>query len=227
MTQTHEINERTKIRLIAQELEEQGYSVTLYPAPELIPFSLVNYRPDILATGTQDNILVEVKTRGETKSIERYKSIAEEVGKHKGWRFMLSTIDEPYQSESSEIKQELSNDAIGRALSRVDALLESDHYEMALPYLWTIFISGMRSAGRLQGLPMDATSDRSVVNYMYSMGLISASDYEQSNAFLSTRNKIIHTFESELSKSEVQRLVGFTKLKLLEWGVIEENKPNL
>ena len=227
MTQTHEINERIKARLIAQDLEEQGYSVTLDPDPALIPFSLANYRPDILATSAQDNILVEVKTRGDTKSIERYKSIAEEVGKHKGWRFMLSTIDEPYQSESSEIKHELSNDAIRRALSRVDALLESDNYEMALPYLWTIYISGMRSAGRLQGIPMDATTDRSVVNYMYSMGLISASDYERSNEFLSFRNKIIHTFESVLSKSEVQRLVGFTKGKLLEWGEIEENNPNL
>ncbi len=40
---------------------------------------------------------------------------------------MLSTIDEPYQIESAEIKHELSNDAISRALARVDALLRSEN----------------------------------------------------------------------------------------------------
>jgi hypothetical protein len=222
MTDQHERNEWTKARLIAQELEEQGYTVTLEPDPSLIPFSLTNYRPDILATGTQENLIVEVRTRDDTRSIERYRLIAEEIGKHKGWRFMLSTIDEPYQIESAEIKHELSNDAISRALARVDALLRSENYEMAVPYLWTVYISGMRSAGRQQGLPMDATTDRSVVNYMYSMGLISAFEYNESIAFLSTRNKMIHTFETSLGKNEVQRLVDFTKGKLHEWGIIGE-----
>lgn len=48
--------------------------------------------------------------------------------------------------------------------------------------------------------PMNAKTDRRVVNDM---------------------------FESVLSKSEVLRLVVLTKDKLLEVGVIEENKPNL
>lgn len=48
--------------------------------------------------------------------------------------------------------------------------------------------------------PMNAKTDRRVVNDM---------------------------FQSVLKKSDVQRLVDFTKGKLLEVGVIEENKPNL
>ena len=224
MTQIQDLHERVKAGLIAKELEEQGYSVTLDPDPTLIPFSLKNYRPDLLATRSQENLIVEVKTREDTRSIERYKAIAEEIGKHKGWRFMLSTIDEPYQSESPGIKQELSDDAILRALSMIDLLLESNSFEMAIPYLWTVYISGMRSAGRRQGIPVDATTDRSVLNYTYTMGLLSAADYEKSRSFLSIRNKMIHTFECGLGKRDVQSLVDFTKNKLHEWQVVRVSK---
>lgn len=220
MTWFNELNERERARVFAKELEEQGYTVTLEPDPASIPFDLRNYRPDLIATSAQGNLIVEVKTRGDSRSIERYKEIAEEVGKHKGWRFMLSTIDECYQNENPEIKQELSDDAIGRALAKVESLLKSDSFELAIPYLWTVYISGMRSEGRRKGLPMDATNDRSVINYMYSMGQISASEYEESIAFLSIRNKLIHTFETEHSKSEVQSLVDFAKKMLREWEII-------
>jgi Holliday junction resolvase len=220
MTRFKEPHEHERAKLLAKELEDQGYSVVFEPDPSQLPFSLMNYRPDLIATGAAGNLIVEVRTRSDSRSIERYKQIAEEVAKHSGWRFMLSTIDEPYQNESAEIKQELSDDAIIRALSKVDLLVGSDSYEMAVPTLWSIFISGMRSSGRRKGLPMDATNDRSVINYMYSLGQISASEYEESNAFLSIRNKLIHTFDAELSKNQVQRLIDFTKQKLCEWGII-------
>ena len=220
MTRFKETHEHERAKLLAKELEDQGYSVIFEPEPSQLPFNLMNYRPDLIATGAAGNLIVEVRTRSDSRSIERYKQIAAEVAKHSGWRFMLSTIDEPYQNESAEIKQELSDDAIIRALSKVDLLVGSESYEMAVPTLWSIFISGMRSSGRRKGLPMDATNDRSVINYMYSLGQITASEYEESNAFLSIRNKLIHTFDAELSKNQVQRLVDFTKQKLCEWGII-------
>lgn len=213
-------SEHDRAKLLAKELEDQGYSVIFEPDPSQIPFSIMNYRPDLIATGAAGNLIVEVRTRSDSRSIERYKQIAEEVSKHNGWRFMLSTIEESYQNESPEIKQELPDDAIIRALVKVDSLLASDSYEMAVPTLWSIYISGMRSSGRRKGLPMDATNDRSVINYMYSLGQISASEYEESKAFLSMRNKLIHTFDADLSKAQVQRLVDFTKQKLCEWGIL-------
>jgi Holliday junction resolvase len=212
--------EHERAKLLAKELEDQGYSVIFEPDPSQIPFSIMNYRPDLIATGEAGNLIVEVRTRSDSRSIERYKQIAEEVSKHSGWRFMLSTIDESYQNESPEIKQELADDAIIRALGKVDSLLSSDSYEMAIPTLWSIFISGMRSFGRRKCLPVDATSDRSVINYMYSLGQISASEYQESKTFLSIRNKMVHTFDANLSKSQVQALVEFTKQKLYEWGII-------
>jgi Holliday junction resolvase len=212
--------EHDRAKLLAKELEDQGYSVIFEPDPSQIPFSIINCQPDLIATGAAGNLIVEVRTRSDSRSIERYKQIAEEVSKHNGWQFMLSTIDDSYQNESPEIKQELSDDAIIRALARIDSLLGSDSYEMAVPTLWCIFISGMRSSGRRKGLPMDATNDRSVINYMYSWGQISASEYEESKAFLSIRNQLVHTFEANLSKNQVQRLVEFTKQKLCEWGII-------
>lgn len=214
------------IRLIAKELEEDGYSVILAPSPSSIPFDLKNYYPDLIATGPQGNLIVEVKTRGDSRSIERYKEIADEVSRHEGWRFMLSTIDEPYQEESVELKPELTPDSLQRALSKLEALLDSESFELAVPYLWMIYISAMRSFGRKQGLPMDATTDRSVINYMYTMGGISADEFEESKRFLDIRNKLLHTFDIQVSKSQVVELVNYTKSKLNEWSLASTPTEN-
>lgn len=206
---------------VVNDLKEKGYSVITEPDPSIIPFDLHQYRPDILATRGNENLIIEIKARGSHRSIERYKEIAEIVSGHENWRFMLSTIDETDPTERSPIEDPADPRSLSRMLNKLENLLSGENYDLALPYLWSVYISAMRIVGERAGVPVDVTSDRSVLNHMYSLGEISSDEYESARKFLEIRNKAVHSLEVNISREEISEMYHHTKHKLLEWGLIQ------
>lgn len=208
------------IQTIANELEDNGYTVFIEPDTSMIPFDLQNYRPDIFATNNKENLIIEVKSRSTPRTVERYRQIAETVSKQKNWRFMLTTVDDKYQSERTEIKTDFDTEALPKILHKLDRLFETESYDLALPYLWSVYISGMRTVGYKHGVPIDATADKSVLNYMYSLGEISNEEFEKSLFFLNLRKQLIHTFDIRITKEEAIELREYVKKKLADWGLL-------
>jgi len=211
---------RIAINTIAKELEENGYTVVIEPDPLMIPFDLQNYCPDILATNDRENLIVEVKSRSTPRSIKRYKQISETVSKQQNWRFMLTTVDDRYQSEEPLIKTDIDTEAFPKILHKLDRLFETESYDLALPYLWSVYISGMRTIGYKHGVPIDVTTDKSVLNYMYSLGEISNEEFKKSLFFLDLRNKLINTFDSQITKEQAIEMQDYVKKKLVDWGFL-------
>jgi len=211
---------RIAINTIAKELEENGYTVVIEPDPSMIPFDLQNYCPDILATNDRENLIVEVKSRSTPRSIKRYKQISETVSKQQNWRFMLTTVDDRYQSEGPLIKADIDTEAFPKILHKLDRLFETESYDLALPYLWSVYISGMRTIGYKHGVPIDVTTDKSVLNYMYSLGEISNEEFKKSLFFLDLRNKLINTFDSQITKEQAIEMQDYVKKKLVDWGFL-------
>ncbi len=214
------IQVRSVVHSTAEDLRKQGYSVVIEPDPSAIPFDLQQYRPDILATRNDENLIVDIKTRGTRRSIERYKEIADIIGSHNNWRFMLSTVDEVEPVASVLAEGQANLQSLNRMLSKLDLLLSGENYDLALPYLWSVYISAMRIVGEKAGIPIDATSDRSVLNYMYSLGEISIDEYETAQKFLALRNKSVHSLEVGISKEALLELYRDTTQKLREWNLI-------
>jgi len=212
--------ERTAIKTITEDLEDKGYTVFIEPSTSMIPFDLQNYRPDILATNDRENLIVEVRSRSTPRSIEQYKQISETVSKQKNWRFMLTTVDDRYQSEESGIKTDIDTEAFPKILHKLDRLFETESYDLALPYLWSVYISGMRTIGYKHGVPIDVTTDKSVLNYMYSLGEISNEEFKKSLFFFNLRNKLIHTFDIQITKEQAIEMRDYVKKKLVDWGFI-------
>jgi len=207
------------VQSTANDLKKQGYVVVIEPDSSSIPFDLKQYRPDILATRGDENLIIDIKTRGSRRSIERYQEIAEIVGSHENWRFMLSTIDATASGYSST--NHPSVEALNQMLSKLDSLLSGNNYDLALPYLWSVYIAGMRIAGEHSAIPIDATSDRSVLDYMYSLGELSSDEYEFARSFLELRNKAVHSVEVNISKEAVLEIYQHTKCKLNEWELTQ------
>lgn len=208
------------VEILAMQLVEDGYTVFMTPDSSQIPFDLKDYHPDMIAKKGGENLIIEVKTRSTPRTIERYKEIAEIIGQQDGWRFILSTIDERYQVKTPVIKSELAPEVIQRAIQKLDSLFDSDNFDLALPYLWDLYISGMRTVGQSDGVPIDLTTDRSVLNTMYSLGEISNEEYETSKAFLDLRNRIIQTFDVKVARDEAHELQQFVKQMLVNWQLM-------
>lgn len=207
------------VRSTVRNLQEKGYSVTIEPDPSVIPFDLHSYRPDILATRNNENLIIEIKTRGVSRSIERYKEIADIIGSHDNWHFMLSTVDaeDVDQANHSLLESQIDQGVINQMLNRLDGLLAGENYDLVLPYLWLLYISAMRLAGQKAGIPIDATSDLSVLNYMYSLGEISGDELDWARHFLQMRNEAMHSLKFNVSRNDLKSIYSHIKDKLIEW----------
>jgi hypothetical protein len=211
---------KRSFRSTVNDLENQGYTVVVGPSPSAIPFDLYSYRPHILATRGDEHLIIEIKTRGSHRSLEKYQEIAKIIGSHRDWRFMLSTVDEEESTDGTIISEPIDSATLQRMLLKLDALLETDNYDLALPYLWSVYMSGMRNAGRSKSIPMDVTSDLSVLNYMYSLGEISNDEYNLARKFLNLRKMAAHNLAMNISHEKVAELRDYVKQKLLEWNQI-------
>ncbi len=210
------------VRSAVSELEKKGYSVIIEPDPSMIPFDLHRYRPDILATRGNENLIIEIRARGTNQSntIERYKEIADIVGRHENWRFMLSTIDDVENGDYAWLDAGINADEIKHMLNRLNNILEGENFDLVLPHLWTLYILAMRLAGQKAGIPVDATSDQSVLNYMYSLGEISSEELEWANHFLQLRNEAMHSLRVDVSREELSSLYNHVENQLIAWGLV-------
>ncbi|MGD1902628.1 MAG: hypothetical protein ACFB9N_10365 [Geitlerinemataceae cyanobacterium] len=209
------------VREVASELERQGYRVIFAPESSLIPFDLEGYRPDLLATRDDENAIVEVKTRRKFSTIERYKQIAEIVGRHPNWRFLMLTIDSEDRLQDGVICND-SGTASMKSLSSVSILNElndliaGQSYRFSLPYLWMLYIKAVRAIGHSLNIPMDVNSDRSVLDYMYSLGEISMEEFDWALGFWKLRNEAVHNLNFSIDRNEVEELYHRVKEKLDE-----------
>jgi hypothetical protein len=205
---------------MAKRMESEGYEVIVEPGPRAIPFNILGYQPDILATRGNEHVLVEVKTTGTERSLERYKRIADLVAKQSGWRFMLATVSPDVEPDDGLATPVTSEAEIRALLTRLDSLIQSDSFAFAVPYLWSALMAGLRTFAYAKNVPVDATSDLRVINYMYSLGEISHSDYETLRNFSELRNQMTHSITASVSRPQVSDLRDFVGKKLEEWGVL-------
>jgi Holliday junction resolvase len=70
--------------LIAKRYEERGYTVSVGPSVAEIPFSLGNFRPDILASRGDEHLIIEVKSSAERVDPAVYFEVDELVQQHPG-----------------------------------------------------------------------------------------------------------------------------------------------
>ena len=92
-TITRSLHEQ-KIQGTAQQLQERGYRVFTEPSKSDLPFDLGNYVPDLVATKDEQGIIFEVKTSFKRLSVDRLQNLAAQIASHKGWRFVLITLDD-------------------------------------------------------------------------------------------------------------------------------------
>lgn len=105
-----------KVESLIKKYRDQGFTVIQNPKADQLPFDLDNYQADILATKNENEtgligLIIEVKTSITSVSVERLQSVAEEVSRHPGWRFLLVTLEDidEYYDTSTESKNQQAN----------------------------------------------------------------------------------------------------------------------
>jgi len=216
------MTEKEAFEELAKKYEDQGYTVTIEPGTAKIPFNLENYHPDLLCIKDGEHLLIEVKTNIWKDSVDKYKKIANIVSKHKGWKFLLIQYKDIENYTSIE---GISNKPYDDAIDKVQKLLDLGIYDTTLVYLWSMLMSIYRQYYKDTEKIDWETSDKNIINDLYTKGLISIKEYDAVMNAMNLRNRAVHDIDSKIDQQDVLSLIEIIKRKSMEWKY--ENVINL
>src|SRR5260370_22846846 len=81
--------EQSRLYDIAEEYKQRGYVVTVSPAPKRLPKFLTKFRPDIVAEGPNESVVIEVKSNRRFRGTDYWQELSSVVRPHPGWRLEL------------------------------------------------------------------------------------------------------------------------------------------
>lgn len=185
---------------VAQEYRAHGYRVLEEPDGRELPEFLRGFRPDLVAFGESENVVIEIKSHATIVAEKTIGDLAEAVHRQPGWRLELVLLKSEVYSEILNPNAEISHENVQQALARSRAL---EHADLALVVAWGALELGMIHAARVYevDIPHDV---RSTVSTIYSFGLISYDEYKKLNEAWDARVRIIHGYKAE---GELQPLV--------------------
>ena len=185
-----------KLQEIAAEYEARGYEVLVEPGPEQLPEFLAGFRPDLVAHGPNESVVVEVKVGTKTAAAERFRDLAETIQRQPGWRFFLVVID-PRSDEIAPLTQELLHRKdIADRLGRAHALLKTGATDAAFLLMWVSVEALLRHIATHAGLPLERAPSSSLMKELFSLGILSRPELEVAQRAFSIRNALVHGFET-------------------------------
>ena len=204
--------ERQIIAKIADEYRARGYAVTIDPSGADLPRFLMDYRPDLIARGPGENVVLTVKIGTELAQGERLRPIAERVEREPGWRFSLVVVREGEAADlSAEFARPLGIDAIRDRIARAQELTARAQNDAAYLLLSTSLEALMRLISARARLPLNSVPTSTLFRELYSAGEIDRSQYERAMKVLSLRNALVHGLSSSIDAEETRELGSLTR----------------
>lgn len=208
-----------KIDSLAQNYMQQGFVVVKEPSADAIPFDLGGYRPDLIVKKGDENLIIEVKTKASRVSVDKFQSLAQEIARHNGWRFLLVTLDDVGHSEVSTTNDELPTwHQIEHKLQQTQALIAENAVEPATLYLWSIFEAALRKRAIDQNIPIERLPASMLINHMYSQGEVSVNEINIFREFMNKRNRLAHGVNEEIDHLWLALVFESVNRVLTEWG---------
>ena len=203
---------------LAATYEQRGYSVLKDPSPDQVPFDLDGYRPDLVAVKGDSHLIVEVKTSAARISVDRLQSLAQEISRHPGWRFLLVTLDDVDVEAIPASENELPNWLqLEEKLSQAKSLVNQGAVEPALLYLWSIFESALRMRAIARSIPVERLPADMLLKHLYSQGEVPVDDIDFYQEFMSKRNRLTHGAQEKLDQGLLRTLISKLEHLFAEW----------
>ena len=208
---------------LAEKYRSEGYDVVMAPSPGDLPFDLGNYRVDLVAKKNDQGVLVQVKSRADRLSFEALQPAVAEVRRHLGWRFVLVTAqDLPDIGIPDTVAEENSWEEIESRTVRARRLFDSGESEAAFLGAWIAFERILRLQAQRVSLPVDRLVPTFAIRQLYSLGELSAEQYDLALQCQKVRNRVVHGLSSPELTTATENLLGLVRELLASWTAIPE-----
>lgn len=209
-------SEAQKLQEVAAEYKAQGYKVVVEPSPAKLPEFLEGFRPDLIARGPNESVVVEVKMGTQTAASERFRELVQAVQDQPGWRFSLVIIDPRADEVASATQPLLDLKEIRERLERADTLLKTGLPEAAFLLTWVSVEALLRQTAIREGLPLERVPSSALVKELFSLGILSQVELDIAQDALPIRNALVHGFVTPQLDETTRALARFARHLLLE-----------
>ncbi|HWB26937.1 MAG TPA: hypothetical protein VG738_15745 [Chitinophagaceae bacterium] len=202
-------NIERRIKEIAKDYEARGYSVIIGPNQTHLPDFLEGFKPDLLAQGISESVVIEVKsTKGNAFQLRRYEDIAKTIERNQGWRFELVFTNPLEQTIPINYSNELGLEKIRQRLAEVNSLMISNHYEAAFLLAWTTLEAALRAKIDSTTTKNSTKPTLAIIKTVYSLGYVNSHDYRKLEKLNQRRNLLIHGFDTPIDKNSIDDLLN-------------------
>lgn len=207
MSEFHSLRREGQLgKEVAERLSLRGYDVVLNPARELLPFDMGGFAPDLVAFGQDgENLVVEVLESPQRTSVERLQTIAENVSSNPGWRLLVISPDDVAQLDPSDLL------SVAEIRNRIDSARRSKGIvddESQFLYLWPALEALLRRLALDAKIPIENRPIRAIMDHLYSLGVVSRTQYHALKELFDERNRTVHGYRSEDASAANARLLG-------------------
>jgi hypothetical protein len=186
--------EREAIRQYADWYSQEGYQVSVEPAPGNLPDFLRALAPDLVARRNGENIVIEVRTSSPAKS-DRIRQIARALEHRAGWKLQVVYLDvaDPEWQPPAHLPD--AADLIARLDSLSGNEKDVDQGRGQFLLLWSIIEAAARHRlTRLRIPPTQQISSSALIKTLLTEGIIEEEQYSLLRRGLAVRNAVAHGF---------------------------------
>lgn len=184
--------EGNRITDIANEYRRKGYKVKVCPSRDDLPSFLFDYRPDIIAEGERESVVIEVKSRQDLSNNDQIYRMAKIVGVQPGWRFELVMTNPKGSTLISSESRLPTIEELSTRLTKAKRLAGHGDLEAATSTAWSAAEGLLRLIGKAENIVLDREPSSYVTKKLYSLGLIDNSSYQELSKVYKIRNSVVH-----------------------------------
>lgn len=203
-------HERPLLESVASSYEVRGYTVTLLPQGSDLPEFLAGLTPDLIATGKDESLVVEVKHRTELGD-EQIPAIEAAVANRPGWRFEL-IID----GSSDERDRILTAAEAVALIEEATGLHQTGHLAAALLLLSSAIEGILRQMAAQEQIDLESPAPTYLITRLYTLGLLSKEHYRTLDPAIRSRDQAAHGFQVSISRQELLELTSIARQLLSE-----------
>ena len=176
---------------IADRYRNDGYTVVLEPPLRRLPKFLRNFRPDMVASRGDENVVVGIKSQGKKKVRDSLYQLAEAVHVRPDWRLDIVFYEE--EEELPQYPRYPSPKSIRTAIQDANAIYEQGHTAAAMMLACSAFeAAAKRAIAKVEDRYAYKLPPNDLVKRLVFHGFLTEGELEVAHKAIIRRNQIVH-----------------------------------
>lgn len=195
---------------IAEEYRNRGYKVTVSPPANKLPKFLSRFRPDLVAEGARESVVVEVQSPNRKRGSDYWTTLSDVLQKHPGWR-----LDLILNGASERPPKTIDEQLVRTRLDEGRSLADQGMLAASLLIIWSAAEAAMRLACKQNEVELPDLRTATVITRLYTDGVIDREKYDYLLKSMRMRDTVAHGFERQRIRPGSLRRLEEIALNLL------------